>query len=125
MPGKGVTVDLVTELPNEGGFALVLVEQGPWSDTQVELRRMQDRLHGCVDLAVFGGLAQQFPESQGRAVLIRLDCYNLALSCIDDFFSRFTAYIESDGETQSAIRNQSFVRSVTFELNHRQLDPDG
>ena len=54
-----------TDDPNE--WRMVLVEQGPWNGgSERELRRIQDRLYGCLDAAIDGQLAEQFPETRGK-----------------------------------------------------------
>ena len=70
-----VTIDLVTERP-DGRFAMILVEQGPWTgDRDKHLRMLQDRLYDYVDVAIDGHLAKRFPESSGRGIVIRIDAY--------------------------------------------------
>jgi len=62
-----VKVDLVTEHPETGVFAIILVETGPWPSgaEEREVRRIQDRLYDCVDLAVDGHLARNTPTQGG------------------------------------------------------------
>jgi hypothetical protein len=75
MTTRRLTIDLVTDRPTDGAFILVLVEEGPWDpdETDVQLRRIQDRLYDCVDAAVDGHLAGKYPDSRGKPVVIRLD----------------------------------------------------
>lgn len=115
------TVDLITERPDGNGFVLVMVEQGPWGQDEIEprLRRLQDRLNDYVDIALFGNLAQQFPSSQGMPVTIRLDCYELPRETVEGFFQRFAEHISSSSEITTRIQSGNFVGSLAFELNCR------
>jgi hypothetical protein len=74
-----VTVDFVARGADASSWHLVLVEQGPWpaADITSELRRVQERLYGCLDAALDGKVAEKFPDSTGQRITIRLDAYDL------------------------------------------------
>jgi hypothetical protein len=82
-----VNVDFIAKDP----WRMVLVEEGPWDDIAANLRRVQDRLYSCVEAAIDGKLAEQFPESAGGEVVMRLDGYNLPIPEAEQFFDRFAA----------------------------------
>ena len=50
---------------------------------------MQDRLYNCVDVALDGGLWRLYPDSFGKPVAVRLDCYNVPELAIRGFFHGF------------------------------------
>lgn len=118
-----LTIDLVTQRPSDGAFILVLVEEGPWGPDAVEgqLRRIQDRLHDCVDVAVDGHLAAKYPDSHGKAVVIRLDCYDTPDKPVRAFMKRFVESIANSEEVQRDLIAQGFVTSLGFEYNRRTL----
>ena len=118
-----VTIDLVTYKPDTDKFIIVLVEEGPWAENQVRdnLERLQDRLYNCVDVAVDGHLATKYPDSRGKGVVIRLDCYDTPETEVESFFSRFTGHIRQSDEIQHDIVAKGFVASLEFEYNRRTL----
>ncbi len=96
---------------------MVLVEQGPWTDPPSELRRIQDRLYGCIDGALDGKLAEQFPETRGKRIVVQLDCYNVPRDQVAEFFHRFSEGVMQIPDYQAALRNNSFVGGISFKVN--------
>ncbi len=119
-----VKIDLVTEHPETGVFAIILVETGPWAlgTEDAELRRIQGRLYDCVDVAVDGHLAAKYPNSRGRTVRIQLDTYDIPEELVRPFFSRFADHVSTWPEIQQAIQAKQNVKSVAFEYNARVID---
>jgi hypothetical protein len=113
-----VTVNFVTKLP-QGGFGMVLVEEGPWPHNEVEanLRRVQERLYNCVDAALDGQLAERFPESKGKPLVIRLDAYNLPEQELREFFALFAESVPRLPEYAAALAVSNFVGRMSFELS--------
>lgn len=96
---------------------MVLVENGPWlRPVELHLRELQDRLYGCLDAALDGQLAEQFPESLGKAVRIQLDCYNLPKEEVQAFFAAFASGVFLIDDYKRALAKSRFVRSVAFDL---------
>jgi hypothetical protein len=122
-----LTIDLVTERPSDGAFILLLVEEGPWGtdETELQLRRIQDRLYNCVDAAVDGHLAGKYPDSRGKAVVIRLDCYDIPDRPVREFIKRFAESIENSEEVQRDLIAHGFVRSLAFEYSRRTVEGRG
>jgi hypothetical protein len=121
MTTRRLVIDLITERPSDGAFVLVLVEEGPWelSQTESQLRRIQDRLYDCVDAAVDGHVARLYPESRMRPFVIRLDCYDTPDQPARDFVARFAEAIAASEEINRDMASQGFVRSLQFEVNCR------
>ena len=124
---RRLTIDLVTERPSDGAFILVLIEEGPWdpAETEAQLRRIQDRLYDCIDAAVDGHLVAQYPDSCGKPVVIRLDCYDTPGQPVRDFMTRFAEAIANSEEIQRDLVDQGFVQSIGFEFNQRTLKESG
>ena len=122
-----VTIDVVTEHPETGVFALILVETGPWPSGSVEdeLRRVQTRLYDCVDVAVDGKLADLYPESKGRSVRIQLDTYDIPEQVVRPFFERFANHVATWPEVQAAIKKNRNVESLALEYNPRIIGDRG
>jgi hypothetical protein len=114
-----VKIDLVTEHPETGVFAIILVETGPWAPgtEQAELRRIQGRLYDCVDVAVDGQLAAKYPDSKGRPVRIQLDTYDIPEELVRPFFDRFAEHVSAWSEVQQTIESKQNVKAIAFEYN--------
>ena len=97
---------------------MVLVEEGPWiGRVDIELRRIQDRLYGCLDAALDGQLAAKFPESIGKRVIIRLDCYNVPVDDVASFFQLFSDRALATPAYAEALRRSEHVKEILFEVN--------
>ena len=113
-----IVVDFIARTDDPNIWKMVLVEQGPWKgDSELELRRIQDRLYGCIDAAIDGKLAEQFPETIGKLVLIQLDCYDLPEIEIRDLFKDFSKNVFSIPGYKSALAKSQFVIGIDFEIN--------
>jgi hypothetical protein len=111
-------VEFVARGASAGDWSVVLVEQGPWpASVSDELLRVQDRLYNCVDAVLDGQLAQEFPESKGAAITIRLDCYNVPAEEVKTFFKAFSEGIFEIPDYRQARIDCPFARDIRFELN--------
>ena len=118
-----VTVDFVARGEDPSTLKLVLVEQGPWPAEGVEaqLRRVQGRLYDCLDAAIDGQVAAQYPESVGRKITIRLDGYELPEDIVRNFFGAFAAQVRDLPDYSSALAGSKYVSSIGFELELQRL----
>ncbi len=116
-----LNIDLITETPETGAFNLILVEEGPWpsGSEESQLRRLQDRLYDCVDAAVDGHIAERYPQSRGRPIVIRLDAYDLPVSVVEPFFRRFSDHVQASAEIAEAVRAGGYVKSLSFTSHHQ------
>lgn len=111
-------VDFVArgEMPDE--WKMVLVEQGPWiGPVEAQLRRLQERLYGTIDAALDGQLAEKFPESMGKRIIVQLDGYNLPKTEVAEFFERFSKGVLRTADYQQALKSNRFVKAISFEIN--------
>jgi hypothetical protein len=117
-----VAVDIVARQP-DGKFVLYMVEVGPWSEEQVvpELRRIQDRLYKFISVAVDGHLAKTYPDSVGRGVVIRLDCYDTPEEPVAEFFAKFVAYNRNREDLAAYIKAKGFISGLEFEYSRDTL----
>lgn len=116
------TVDFVAKgrFPNE--WRMVLVEEGPWpGSVENQLRRIQERMYGCIDAALDGQLAQKFPESIGKRLVIELNCYNVPHAEVEGFFRRFSAGALVSDDYQEALRSNQFVQGIGFEISFDKI----
>jgi hypothetical protein len=114
-----VVVDFVARDQPHGGWALVLVEEGPWSrpDISARLSRIQERLYGCLDAALDGAFTAQYPESRGKPLVIRLEAFDVPEAEVREFFRKFSDGVPTLPDYATALASQRFFPSVSFELN--------
>jgi hypothetical protein len=123
---SSVTIETITHEPKRDAFVLICVEQGPWLPEAVpaHFRRIQDRLLDCVDAAVDGGVARLHPDSIGKLIVIRLNCYDTPQADLEEHFFRVAEYVHQSEEIQAAIRDKLYVAGLEFEFNCRTLRND-
>jgi hypothetical protein len=119
---RTVTVDFVARAVGIG-WSLVLVEQGPWRAEEVDahLRRLQDRLYDCIDVALDGTFADKYSEASGGPIVIRVDGYDLPEEPVRQFFARFAGVVLQLPEYAAALAASNVVPSIGFELNLETL----
>jgi hypothetical protein len=111
------TVDFIARGSTPEEWKMVLVESGPWhGPIDSHLRNLQERLYGCVDAALDGQLAGQFPESAGKSVVIQLDCYNLPKDEVQAFFTAFAKGVFSIADYRVALAESQFVEGISFDV---------
>ena len=111
------TVDFIAQGSTPEEWKMVLVESGPWcGPMDSHLRNLQDRLYGCVDAALDGKLAEQFPESAGKSVVIQLDCYDLPKDEVQVFFTAFAEGVFSIADYRVALADSRFVKGISFDV---------
>lgn len=114
-----VTVDFIAFDETRDACLMVLVE-GPWTGpTEDQLRALQDRMYGCLEAALEGHLAQQFPEAMGKTVILRIDCYDVPREEVDEFVSRFANGVSTLPDY--AVEASNYVAAFRFEVNHDTL----
>jgi hypothetical protein len=119
---KSVTVDALAKDP-DGSFLLCFAEEGPWeSDEVTRLRAIQNTLYDYFDVAVDGHLAERYPETSGKRIVIRVDTYGTPPGTVADFVAKFAEHIASSGEHQEAIRSSPHVASIAFECKEHAED---
>lgn len=119
---RATVIDFVAEGDSPDEWKMVLVEEGPWNGPlEAELRRLQGRMYGCLDAALDGQLADVFPKSLGRRVVIQLDCYDLPRADVEAFFQRFTGGILATEDYRQALQKNEFVRSIGFAISFNEI----
>ena|SRR5690606_17217548 len=114
-----LTINFITKEPDNSCWRMVLVEEGPWPPGEMErnLRRIQDRLYHCIDVALDGGLWRLYPDSYGKPLTVQLDGYELPETEVRDFFDRFSSGALVTPDYASALQGNPYVSSIGFELN--------
>ena len=113
-----VLVDFVARGETDNQWLVVLVEQGPMEGSVDDfLHKLQNRLYESIDAVIDGKLAEKFPESQGKEVVIRVDCYDLPQSDIESFFTAFSNGALETADYRDALQQNRFVSEISFEIN--------
>lgn len=115
-----VTVDFIAFDDDRDACLMVLVEQGPWNGSVDDhLRALQDRVYGCLDAALDGQLAEQFPKAANKLIVIRIDCYSVPQAEVDEFIGRFSKGVSQLPDYSPG--SSPWVRAFTFEVNHDEV----
>src|SRR5690606_12623173 len=114
-----LTVNFIAKEPDDSLWKMVLVEEGPWPPEEIEqhLRRIQQRLYHCIDVALDGGLWRLYPDSYGKPLVVQLDGYGLPDTEVREFFVRFSAGALEAPDYAVALQDSPYVSSIGFELN--------
>ena len=114
-----VTVDFVAREADQSRWQMLLVEEGPWPEGQIEanLQRIQERLYGCIEAAMDGQLAEKYPASVGKALTILVDFYNVPEKRARQFFERFSTGALDQPTFRTALEGNGFVQDISFEAN--------
>jgi len=117
-----VTIDFIAKDQPHGGWTLVLVEEGPWDESHIadQLRRVQDRLYGCLDAIVDGQISDAYPDSVNKPLEIRVDAYNVPEAPLANFFDAFSANVLETPDYKTALETNDQVPSISFRLNCEQ-----
>lgn len=108
----------------ERSACLMTLIEGPWRESvDGHLRRLQERMFGCLDAALDGRLAEKFPNSRGKTVIIRVDCYDVPRVDVDAFINRFAEGVVQLPDYSTAA--SPYVRCFEFEANFDTLSPTG
>lgn len=117
-----VTADFVTFDDDRDACLLIMVEQNWTGPVDDNLRALQSRFYGCLNAVLDGDLAEKFPASKGRVIILRVDCYDLPVDPISDFVERFEVGIGRMPDYSAEA--SPFVRAFGFEVHHDTLVPD-
>ena len=116
-------VDFVAKGESPDSWLMVMVEEGPWQgDIDNHLRRIQVRLYDYLEAAIDGKIADLFPESKGKSMIIRLNAFNLPETEVTEFFESFSKNVLLIPDFQKALKDNPFVKNVSFELIMETID---
>jgi hypothetical protein len=116
-------IDFVAKGETSDEWKLVLVEQGPWSESiDKQLKRVQERLYDAIDAALDGRVAEKFPDSRGKNFVIELDGYDLPKVEVADFFERFSSKVLAGPDYRQALKDNCFVHQITFQINFQSVN---
>ena len=111
------TVNFVAPTDDPNIWKIVFVETGPWDDIPKELHRLQERLYDCIEGAIDGALAEQYPDTNAKAITLQLEGCDLPEKDVREFWNAFSSGVVKIPEFASALANSPYVTGFNFELN--------
>ena len=72
--GDPKTVDLITQDPTTGDYALIMVEYRKWGTSVDQLVELQIKIDNYAAYALNGGLVDAYPDAVDKPVRLQLDC---------------------------------------------------
>jgi hypothetical protein len=81
------------------------------------LRRLQQRMYGCIDAAIDGQLTDQFPETKGKKIIVSVDFYEAPQEEASEFFDRLSKHVFLIPSYSAALMQSRFVNEIAFEAN--------
>lgn len=115
--GKDAIIDFIAKGDSEDEWRVVLVEEGPWpGPIEEQLRRIQGRLYDCIDIVLDGQLAEKFPDSRGKRIILQLDCYNLPRGEVGEFFRRFADGVFLADGYREALQKGEYATEITLTI---------
>ena len=73
-------IDLVTHDPTTGEYALIMVEERPWTDSPEQLAQLGEKINNYAMFALDEGMLRAYPQSAGHPLRVQLDCANTPTS---------------------------------------------
>lgn len=67
------TIDLVGQ-DADGTYLLIMIEDRPWGVDPGQASQLQEKINTYAGFIFDGSLARHYPETDGQAMRIRLDC---------------------------------------------------
>lgn len=114
-------VDFVVKCDSSDVMKMVLVEEGDWSDINTRLRLLQQRMYGCIDAAIDGQLADLFPETKGKLIVVSIDFYGAPKEEASEFFENFSKNVFLIPSYGDGLKQSRFVKGIVFEANFETL----
>lgn len=93
-PGQ---LDLVTFDSTGGEYVLVISAMGDWDDSDEEQALLLQKINNYLNFVLDGGLAEQFPHSEGKPVRIQIDCASRPLLNVDRVITQAQALLSQQG----------------------------
>ena len=63
-----------------------------------------------------GALAVKYPNSKGKAVVIRIDCYNVPKEPVESFIRRFASGVLLLPDYAASLSSNEFVAEIEFDI---------
>lgn len=113
-----VVIDFVAKGKIEDQWLVVLVEEANAEfDLDGFLYDFQDWLYNCLDAIIDGQLANKFPDTSNKNIVIRVDCYQIPRHEVEEFFVSFSTGVLALPDYAEGLANSSYVKDITFEIN--------
>jgi hypothetical protein len=67
-------VDLISVDPSSGKVVLTMIERRPWGASDQQFQQIEEKINRYMGYVLEGFLADQYPQYEGKAVQLRLEC---------------------------------------------------
>lgn len=115
-----VTVDYITHTEDKAEYALYLVEDAPWENTENRVKVMQDRVYTALDAVLDGQLASDYPDSRGKKVRIEVVCRGPnPPSRFQEVVNRLNEIVNTTGDYKRDIDTSEVVCSLRVTYSER------
>jgi len=92
-----MVIDLITLDKASDTVVLVMTERRPWGAPAEQFKQIEEKVNRYMGYVLDGFLAQQYPQYQGKAVEIRLDCADEPQGEALHFVQAMTDAVEGHG----------------------------
>lgn len=92
-------IDLVTQNAATGEYALIMIQQQPWTDAAEQLAQLGEKINDYAMFALDEGLLRAYPQSADHPVRIQLDCTGVPTPRAKEYLDRATERLGEYGIT--------------------------
>jgi hypothetical protein len=110
-------IDFIAKGTTLNDWKMILIEEdwtGPLEDS---IRQLQTRLYNCIDAILDGQLADRYPETLGKDILIEIEFFRESRPEITDFVKRFAEGVFVDTDYGEALEVSRFANGISFRVN--------
>jgi hypothetical protein len=111
---KNFKVDFIAKGKSTNEWKMVLVEEGDWRNVDSRLHQLQDRLYNCIDAVLDGQLAEKFPESDAKDIIIQVELFDAPEDDVAPFIERFSKGVFSVAGYAEALKACRFANTISI-----------
>jgi hypothetical protein len=92
-------IDLITTDPDGDTVILVMLERRAWGASSQQFKQIEEKVNRYMGYALDGFLVEHYPQHEGKAVQIRLDCAEAPHDQAERFVEAMGEAIQAHGLT--------------------------
>lgn len=90
-------VDLITPDESTGEVVLVMLEERAWNSVPDHLRQVEAKFNAYLEYVLGGHFVKQYPQYEGRAVRLQIDCAENPHAKDSGFFTAMSNFAAGEG----------------------------
>ncbi len=90
-------VDLITPDDATGEVVLVMLEERPWNSVPDHMRQVEAKFNAYLEYVLGGHFTKQYPQYEGRAVRLQIDCVENPPAKEGGFFTAMSNFAAGEG----------------------------